>query len=390
MLSPIMKEKFIVLTKDARFWYILGLIITLAATSIELLRGRAENYVDFRDATINFFNGVSSYTPEYVAAHGRYFIYSPVFHYLFAPFAYMPLLLGGYLWNLLGWTVFYYAIKTLPGELNRKAVPMLAFLLLFVMQTVFCFQYNLLVTCIFLLAFTLFEREQPFMAILLIMLSATTKIYGIVELALLFCYPHFWRNMGYTLACGVGFTILPATKLGFSGLLPWYMDWFHQLTDHCENTCQYYSLIWAQPFQSITLPNMRIFQIAVLVILAICFLLCRKQWTDYRFKIGVLATLMIYIVLMSEAAEFTTHTISVTGYALWYFLCEKRNRLDQILFWSIFVLFGVMPIDLFCPSDWCLWIHKTLWLGVWVFTVAWVREVWETIQPGLTGLKKKD
>jgi len=358
----------------------LGAIAVVVITTLEFLHDGAENYIDFRDATVNFFHGVSSYTPEYVAAHGRFFIYSPVFHYLFAPFAYMPFYIGGYLWNLLGWTAFFFAIQSLPGTLKERTVPIVGYLLLFVMQSVFCFQYNILVCCIFLYAFTLLENDKPFWAILLIMLSATTKIYGVIELALLLCYPKFWRNMVYATLCGIALVVLPATKLGFSGLIPWYMDWFNQLTVHTNTTCEYFSLIWAQPIQSLALEYMRVFQIIVIGILGILFFLCKNQWQDYRFKIGALATLMIYIVLMSEAAEFTTHTISITGFALWYFLKKEHTMVEKIFFWALFILFGVMPIDIFFPAQWCLYIHKTLWIGVWIFTLAWGYLVADTIK----------
>ena len=87
---------------------------------------------------------------------------------------------------------------------------------------------------------------------------------------------------------------------------------------------------------------------------------------------------MGYIVIMSEAAEFTTYTIAAAGYALWYFSEEARPLVDKILFWCIFVLFGVMPIDILCPTPVCLFCHKTLWLGVWIFTIAWVRMIYLT------------
>lgn len=375
------KQQFLAFVSQPRVLYWLGAVAVVVITTLEYVHHGAENYIDFRDATINFFQGISSYTPEYVAAHGRYFIYSPVFHYLFALFAYLPFYLGGYLWNLLGWTVFYFAVKTLPGVLKERTAPILGFMLLFVMQSVFCFQYNLLVCCIFLLAFSLLENDHAFWAVALIMLSATTKIYGIVELALLLCYPKFWRNISYAVVCGLVFVLLPMTKLGLNGLIPWYMDWFHQLTDHTENTCTYISLIWAQPIRAWVLPNMRIFQVCVLVLLGVFFFLSKKWWTSLPFKVGVLATLMIYIVLMSEAAEFTTHTISAAGFALWYFLKEEHSRLEKFFFWSLWLLFGVLPIDIFCPATWCLFVHKTLWLGVWIFTMAWCYQVADTIHP---------
>ena len=46
--------------------YLIGLVLGMAATCIELARCRAENLVDFRDATQLFWQGITAYTPEYV------------------------------------------------------------------------------------------------------------------------------------------------------------------------------------------------------------------------------------------------------------------------------------------------------------------------------------
>jgi len=369
------------MNKYNKYIYWLGFIIAVTATAIELFRGGAENYVDFRDATLNFWNGISSYNDEFVSAHGRYFIYSPLFCILFAPFAFMPFFMGGFAWNLIGYTVFYYAVKNLPGLNDNKSSQMMLYLLLFVGQSLFCFQFNLLVAAIFLWAFILLERDHNFGAVFLIMLSAMTKIYGAIELALLFCYPRFWRNMGYAVLCGIGLVLLPVVRLGIDGLLPWYMDWFHQLSDHHDTTGVYYSLIFAQPIRVFALPYMRWFQGTVLAILGVFFFCCYKRWSEPSFRVGVLAGLMGYIVIMSEAAEFTTYTIAATGYALWYFSEDERSIVDKILFWCIFVLFGMMPIDILCPTPVCMFCHKTLWLGVWIFTIAWLRIIYTTCKP---------
>jgi len=361
------------------FW--LGFVIAVAASAIELFRGGAENYCVFRDATLQFWQGINPYTPEFVAVHHRYFIYSTVFCVLFAPFAFMPFYLGGFAWNLFGYTVFYLAVKNLPGVLSGKTAYIMLYLLLTVALTIFPFQYNLLVAAIFLWAFVLLERDQAFWAVLLIMLSATTKIYGAVELALLLCYPRFWRNIGYAALTGLFFLLLPALNGGVDGLVSGYQNWFAQLADH-QSTCDYLSVLFLPGLRTFALPYMRIFQASVLLVLAVLFFLSRSRWSDYAFRVGALGGLMGYIVLFSEASEYTTYTIAMTGYALWYFLEDRRPVLDQVLFWVLFVLWCVMPIDLFCPSKICHFVHYQLWLGVLAFTVAWIRLIYTTCRRG--------
>ena len=381
-------KKFFAFFTVSRNVYWLGFVIAVAASLIELLRGGAENYCVFRDATLQFWQGINPYTQEFVDVHHRYFIYSPIFCVLFAPFAFMPFYLGGLVWNLFGYTVFYFGIKNLPGVLSAKAPLIMLYLLLTVAQSLFCFQFNLLVAAIFVWALVLLERDQPFWAILLIMISATTKIYGAVELALLLFYPRFWRNVGYVLLTGIGLLLLPALHGGVEGLLSGYQNWLAQLVSH-QSTGIYYSFLFLPGIRSFALPYMRLFQASVLLLMAIPFAFemsnVKCQMSNLKYKISLLAALMGYIVLFSEAAEYTTYTITMTGYALWYFLEDKRPLVDRILFWALFVLWCVMPIDLFCPSKLCNYIHSTLWIGVLTYTVAWVRMIYITCKRSLRG-----
>ena len=370
--------------------YGFGLVIAIAASLIELLRGRAENYMVFRDATIDFWHLVNPYTDEFVQAHGRYYIYSPVFTLFFAPFAFVPRVLGGLLWNLVGYHVFFFAVRALPSQISERSVPMLWFLLLFVAQSIFPFQYNVLVTCFFLLAFILLVADKPFWAVCIIMFCAVTKIYGIFELALLLCYPKFWRNIGYAILWALIFLALPVVRLGFDHFVEYYQYWFDMLSVHQVETGPYFSIPFAWPFGMFMMPYMRFLQAGSLAVLGIIFLCCYKRWSQLTFRVGALATLMGWIVLFSDVAEFTTYTIAVTGYALWYFsfpvtgnpspVTPHHSPIDKVLFWSIFVLFGVMPIDLFCPSFICRFVHLHLWIGVYVFAIAWIRILYTTLK----------
>ena len=90
------------------------------------------------------------------------------------------------------------AIFTLPQQFTQQQkCRMFLFLLLILGQSLLSFQYNITVAYLFLFAYTLLEKDRGFLAVLLIMISGCTKVYGIFELALLLCYPHVWRNFGY-------------------------------------------------------------------------------------------------------------------------------------------------------------------------------------------------
>ena len=76
-----MNKKFF---SNKYFWWGLGLLIVLIATSVEVFRGRNTNYFDYQDSTRMFWEGLSPYNLEYAQAHQIYFLYSPVFSVIFA------------------------------------------------------------------------------------------------------------------------------------------------------------------------------------------------------------------------------------------------------------------------------------------------------------------
>ena len=102
-------------------------------------------------------------------------------------------------------------------------------------------QFNPVVAYLFVFAFTLFEKNHPLWAILLILISGFCKIYGIFELALLLCYPKFWRNLLYTVLLAAVLFLLPLVALPLSGFIPHYMRWAEVLGLHVDQF-QFYAL----------------------------------------------------------------------------------------------------------------------------------------------------
>ena len=212
--------------------FCLGLAVVLTATTIETLRGRATNFYDYYDATNMFWAGINPYTLEFVEAHSIYFLYTPVFTTIYAPIFLLPHWIGPYVWNILNYCLLSLAIKSLPQPLAPYRMKIFLFLLLLILQSTFCFQYNMVVCYIFLFAFILLERGKPFWAVLLIMISATTKIYGAIELALLLCYPKFWRNLGYAFFWGAVLLLLPLVNTAFDNVFLLYKDMFDIINVH--------------------------------------------------------------------------------------------------------------------------------------------------------------
>ena len=362
------------------FWWGLGLIIVLIATSVEVFRGRNTNYFDYQDSTRMFWEGLSPYNLEYAQAHQIYFLYSPVFSVIFAPIFYLPWWLGPYVWNIGNYTLFSLAIKWLPQQLEKYKLYIFVFLLSVVMQTVFCYQHNIIVSYIYVFAFILLERGKGFWAVFLIMLSATTKIYGAAELAILLCYPKVWRNFGYAVLCGAFFLLLPVVNTNFDNVFVLYQQMFDMISSHHSDS-DYIGILFAVGLKPFLLPNYRLVQVMVFATLAVLFFWRYKRWSDFRFRVRALGTLTGFMILFSDCPETHTYIICLPFYVMAFWLQPKRNWIDWTLFWSLVVNYMILPTDVLCPAWLHNFIHRTFWLDVYTYFFCWLRMIWLAVGP---------
>ena len=360
--------------------FFLGLVIVLVATTLEVVRGRNTNYFDYQDSTRMFWEGLSPYNMEYAQAHSIYFLYSPVFNVIFAPIFFLPWWLGPYVWNICNYGLIALAIKSLPQQLDKYKHWIFLFLLSVILQTVFCYQHNIIVTYIYIFAFILLERGKPFWAVLLIMISATTKVYGAAELGILFCYPKVWRNFGYAILCGAVLLLLPALNTAFDNVFVLYQEMFDMIASHHSDS-DFTGILFARGLKPFLLPNYREVQIVVFVLLAIAFFARYKRWQDFRFRVQALAVLSGFMILFSDCPETHTYIICLPFYAMAFWLQERRTWIDWVLFWSLVVNFCILPTDVLCPAWLHNFIHETFWLDVYTYFICWLRIVWWAVGP---------
>lgn len=370
-------NKFVAFFQSRRNLYLLGLLVALGVSFSDVLRGRHLNFLAFANSTLDFWRGITPYTLDWAHEHLRYFLYAPPFSVLFTPFAVLPPWLGPFVWNVFNYTLFFTAVFTLPERFfdRRRKCNIFLFTLPILAQSLLSFQYTVTVASIFLLAWSLLERGRAFWAVALIMISGMTKVYGIFELALLLCYPRFWRNMGYAVVAGAALFLLPLLKLAPAELLPYYGEWIEILQIH-QTATAFDSLFYAAPFSEWMLANFRALQIGSILLLAVLVFASRSKWKTAAWRAQALGILMGWVILFSDSAEKNTYLVAMAGFMLWYWSRGgDRKRLDKVLFWSLFALFCIVPIDVVCPVPVMHFITRTLWLHVWIFTFAWLRMV---------------
>ena len=366
-----------------KFVFGLGLLVVLAATTIETLRGRATNFYAYYDATNMFWAGINPYTLEYVEAHSIWFLYTPVFTTIYAPIFLLPEWLGPYVWNVFNYVMLCMGIRLLPKPLAPFRTRIFLFMLLLILQSAFCFQYNMVVCYIFLFAFILMERGKPLWATLLIMISATTKYYGAIELGLLMCYPRFWRNIGYALMWGVVLLLLPMINTALDNVFALYRSMWDSYESH-RSAVDYSGLFFARGLKPWLLPNLRVVQMGVLLVISALFFWRYKRWHDFRFRVETLAVMMGYIILFSDSTETHTYMITLTGYQMAFWLQPERTKFDWVLYWLLFVNFCILPVDAICPTPVYRFFHDNFWLDVYCMTIAWLRVIWWAVKSNRT------
>jgi len=360
--------------------FVLGLVVVVLATSLEVFRGRNTNYFDYQDSTRMFWEGLSPYNLEYAQAHNIYFLYSPVFSVIFSPIFLLPWWLGPYIWNIGNYSLFALAIKMLPQQLDKYKHWIFLFLLSVVLQTVFCYQHNIIVAYIYIFAFILLERNKPVWAVLLIMISATTKVYGAAELAILFCYPKVWRNLGLALIFGCLLVCLPLLNPNFDNPFVLYQQMFDMISSHHSDS-DFIGILFARGLKPFLLPNYRLVQIVVFSLLAVAFFARYKRWKELSFRVQALGVLTGFMIMFSDCPETHTYIIAFPFYAMAFWLRDKRTWIDWTLFWLLVVNFCILPTDVLCPAWLHNYIHETYWIDVYTYLLCWLRMIWWAVGP---------
>ncbi len=357
---------------------LLGLLVVLGATFQRLLKEGYNNFDIFANATRDFFDGIMPYTQSWRESHSvDFYLYPPQFNVLFAPFAFAPMSVGPYLWNVFNFLMLAWAIWLLPHITTNQKRNILFFLLPIITISVLSMQYNMVVCYIFLFSYSLLERGKGHWAMLLIMLSVFTKIYGGVELLLVLFYPKFWRNVLWgTLWAGV-MVALPLVELTLNEYATYLGAWAEELPKHQGSrrfeTIFDMRLLWdARPWYQIYVQAGVFFAIVALTFARY------RWWGDKTFRVGTLASVMGFAILFSNASEKHTYLIALAGWIYWWSLKSPKIRLDYVLYWMIFAVLCIVPIDIVVPKE-AMQILLERWdLNQWVFLCGWIYLLYNT------------
>jgi hypothetical protein len=377
------------LTETRKRMYFIGFFIVLLVTFKAFINLSDNNFQIYSYGSLDFWSGINPYINwNHLSLLGKpldFFLYSPLFSILFTPFTLLPGWLGVFCWNIFTYNLFYFSVFTLPEQfcfVKKKFIFFYSFLLL--MNTLLSVQFNPVVAALFLFSFTLLEKGKGFWAVLLILLSGFTKVYGIFQIGMLLFYPELRKNIFYTFLLGIVFLLLPLVKIPVSGLIMYYQSWVKVLMNHPIpiRFDVIYRPIYA--FWNSVEPIMGIISLGLLTALFSLSLFKLKLFKEsFPHRVQFLGIIMIWAILLGTSSEKNTYVIAMVGYAMWY-LTSSPTKTDKILLWINFVLLEIIPIDIIFPKQISGFLLNTLNLGIIFFVITWGIMVYKTFSSSIT------
>lgn len=304
------------------------------------------NYVIFKQSHFHLIENTDLYINHY-QEHGDLFKYSPTFSLLFGTFAYLPTILGLSLWNIFNCLVFFAAIYLLPNIDNRKKIFILLFCLIELMTSMQNEQSNALTVGLIILGFTFLERKNYVLATLLIMASVYIKIFGLVAFALYLLYPKKGKLALYSTIWAIILFALPLVVVDYSELKLQYLSWWNMLQNDHSNSLGLSVMGFIDSWFGVSVNKMATVVVGVLLF---CIPLIQiKKYSIYLFRVLLLCSILIWVIIFNHKAESSTFIIAMAGIAIWFFISEK-NKQNTILVIAAFILTSLSPTDLFPRS----------------------------------------
>lgn len=333
----------------AGLWFGLSFIAVL----ITVTKGGLNNFEVYRHVyfhTIQKTNLYLFYPAEYQDVN----LYGPVFSILIAPFALLPVKIGAFLWEMSNVAFLYFAIYKLPVDVKwRTALVILCAHEM--MNTASWLQSNAIVCGCLMLGYTYVVHKKEAAALFFILLPTFIKLYGVVGLAFIFFSAKPLKFIMWAIVWSLIFFLLPLMITDFKFLVQCYYDWYAGLQVKADKNIRLDTHYFYQDISIMGLIRRNLYHqlndklVLIFGMLAMASqFIYRRYFTNEAFRLYMLSSLLIFVVIFSTGSESPTYIIALPGICLWYFL---QPRTIQGLWFFIFayVLTTFSYSDIFTP-----------------------------------------
>lgn len=301
------------------------------------------NYLIFKSSFFHLLSNQNLYVLHYTE-HWDLFKYSPTFALFMGVFAYLPNWLGLFLWNLLNALVLFYGIRHLPRISATAKARIGWFCLLELLTAVGNAQSNPLIAGLFLWSFIYLERGKVPVATLLMLLSVFIKLFGVVGFVLFLLYPRKGLSIFYTSLWTGLLVVLPLVAVSYSQLVDQYQQWGILLQNDHSTSVGLSVMGWLETWFGFTPSKLAIVLVGAGGLLLP--LLRIGQYSYFQYRLLIVASLLLWVVIFNHKAESPTFIIAVVGVGLWYFT-QPATVINQVLVLLVFVFTILSPTDVF-------------------------------------------
>lgn len=309
----------------------------------EVAYTKYNNYIIFKQSFYHLINDRDLYS-VYPEEHWDLYKYTPSFSLAFGVFAVLPDLAGLICWNLLNALVLFFAIWYLPGisQPGKKWISLLV--LVELMTSLQNEQSNGLIAGLIVFAIGFLERKRYAFASLVLLFSSFIKIFRLGGFVLFLFYPQKWKALIYSLCFGSLLFALPLLVITPEQYYSQMSSYTGMLSADYDMSYGYSVMGWLQSWFGFD-PGKNIVILAGLILFLIPFLRTR-QYQNYSFRLLLLSSLLIWLVIFNHKAESPTFIIAVTGVAIW-FVQSRKTILDISLLILCMLLTSFSPTDIF-------------------------------------------
>ncbi len=313
---------------------VLYVAVAIFSWQLKYFRHIDNNYLVFRQSWYHARAGLALY-PPYPKEYGDLFMYGPLFTIFVAPFAIPPEAVGLLLWELANTLAVILAVNMLPLE-NKRKTAMLLLCVIELANSVFYMQFNPMIAAAIIISFMLVEKGKEQWATLLIVAGTLVKLYPIVGLTFFLFSKHKSKFLVWTAIWSIVLFILPMLISSPAFVINSYHQWMAALSYKSAlntglNTSQDMCVMGVvrRLTGNVNVPNLPFLAVAALVFALP--LLRFSQFKSLKFRLQVLATSLIMVVIFSTGAEHPTFIIAVLGAVLWIMIQDNPYSTTNII-----------------------------------------------------------
>ncbi len=335
------------------------------------------NFLVFRGVFDHLFSSLPLYE-AYPLEYGDLNHYGPVFGFIIAPFAMLPVWLGLSLWCLCLSLSLYWAVRRLP-----LPVVLTSLILWLVLNDFygadFKQQFNIAVAALIVGAFVMIEKRREGWAALFIVIGTFVKIYGIVGLAFFFFVRRKWRFVGYMALWSAVALLLPLLFVSPEYLWAQYQAWYVDIAQkNAENMfCAYTNISLVGAVRKIS-GSTAYSDLLIIVPAMLMFLVSYLRIGQYKYlgyRLTILASLLLFVVLFSSGSEVSGYVIASLGVGIWWVTLSppRRGWLEWLLL--VLVLFASFSYNLL-PTKFYRGVFMAYALRSLPFAAVWLHCIW--------------